>query len=87
MGNKYLLAFYVSMISEDFDQEFNMFKYLGILENPEGFKELERHINPEEKIEQFRKAQEFESGQEADKYIKSLTWFKKNKDDDGIELG
>lgn len=84
MNNKYLLSFYAHMLSEDYEQDFNKFKYLGILENPEGFKELERHMNPQQKFKEYREAQPYESGIEADKHMVKPSHF---KSDDGIELG
>lgn len=90
MHNKYLLSFYISMIAEDYEQDFNMFKYLGLLNNPEGFKELERFINPYKTKEMYEKAQPYASGIEADeKMVKPIKpeEFRLEEEDDGIELG
>lgn len=75
----------MSMIAEDYEQEFSMYKYQGLLINPDGFRELENHMNPRKKIEDMKKAQPFESGIEADNNMKKPERFKKK--DDGIELG
>jgi hypothetical protein len=71
------------MLSEDFDQEFSMYKYQGLLINPEGFKEIEKHINPTANLQKYKESQPFESGLEADRALKRM----KEPEDDGIELG
>jgi len=71
------------MLSEDFDQEFSMYKYQGLLINPEGFKEIERHMNPNMSISKYKEAQPYQSGVEADKDLKRF----KESEEDGIELG
>jgi len=71
------------MFSEDFDQEFSMYKYQGLLINPEGFKEIERHINPTANLHKYKESQPFESGIEADKELSKFI----KQEDDGIELG
>lgn len=89
MHNKYLLSHYTRMIAEDYEQDFNMFKYLGLLNNPEGFKELERFVNPKGTIEMYERAQPYASGKEADeKMVKPIKPEKyREEENDGIELG
>lgn len=80
---------YTQMLIEDHDTKFGMFKYLAMLTNPEGFKQIENIQNPQRLVEK----QKFESGKQADKHFdKLLEQIKKNRQNDvgeqeGIEIG
>ena len=64
MGNKHLFTHYANMVIQDYDREFSMFKYLGMLTNPEGYREIERLNNPPT-IEEILKGQISTDGDDA----------------------
>ena len=64
MGNRFLFEHYSSMVIEDYEREFANFQYLGMLTNPEGFREIERNRNPLT-VEQITAGQLSQDGEEA----------------------
>lgn len=56
------------MVMQDYDREFSMFKYLGMLTNPDGYKMIEEAQNPKS-VEEITIGQRFEDGEQASKFI------------------
>lgn len=48
MKNKVLFNFYATMISEDYKKDFEKAKFVGLLTNPEGYKEIMPKIEGKE---------------------------------------
>lgn len=91
MGNKFFFNHYANMVIEDYEREFDNFRYLGMLTNPEGFKELEKHRNPPTK-EQITAGQISQDGEEATDRIQKenekygIANFQENSKDEAIIL-
>lgn len=68
MNNKFLFEHYANMVIEDYDREFSMFKYLGMLTNPEGYSMIEKKLNPTD-IKQLTSGQRHSDGEKATEHI------------------
>lgn len=79
LKNKFLFTYYVDMINKDNEEKWELFKYLGMLTNFEGYKQIERLKESPKVINIFRPDSD---GIEATKRIRE---FYKSDEKEGIE--
>lgn len=77
LRNRVLFTYCVQMISQDIKLEWDHFKYLGVLTNPEGFRELENTATEPKYKNIF---QQYSDGHQATEAIKKLNLSQNSSD-------
>lgn len=75
LRNRVLFVYYVEMIKQDLKLEWDRFKYLGALTNPEGYKAIEDQMMTPKYRNIF---QQYNDGHEATEELKKLNLIQNN---------